>query len=226
VTYHRTRHQVLVGAIGSAATAAALVAVAACGSTGTSGSGGDGMPGMSGMSGMSHSAMSGSTHNGADVTFAQSMIPHHQQAVDMANLATGRAGSPKVAQLAQRIAGAQQPEIATMAGWLTGWGAPTPQPHMSSMPGMSNSMPGMAGMSGTMPGMMTDEETRQLTAASGAAFDRLFLQLMTRHHQGAIQMAGTEQTGGQNPEAIALAKKITAAQTAEITEIQQLTAQM
>jgi uncharacterized protein (DUF305 family) len=204
-----------------AVAATAVLALAACGST--SGNG-DGRGDSNGMPGMTHSTAAGTTasavasgeHNGIDVTFAQSMIPHHQQAVDMANLAAGRGTNAKVTQLAQRIAGAQQPEITTMTGWLKTWGAaPAMQPNMSDMPGMNHSS----------PGMMTDQEMRQLTTASGTDFDRLFLQLMTRHHEGAIQMATTEQTSGKNAGATALAKQIITAQTAEITEMQQLTSQ-
>ena len=77
-----------------------------------------------------------------------------------------------------------------------------------------------AGMS--MPGMMSDAQMQQLTDASGAEFDRLFLEMMIMHHQGAIEMANTEIAEGSNPEALALAESITTSQTAEITEMQQL----
>lgn len=204
-------------------TATAVLAVAGCG--GGSGNAHSGISGGSSMPGMTSSTMPGGAHNAADSTFAQSMIPHHQQAVAMANLAGGRALNPKVTQLAQRIAGAQQPEIATMTGWLRAWGAPTPQPDMSNMPNMPG-MSNMPGMDHSGPGILTDQEMGQLTAASQGAFDRLFLQLMIRHHQGAIEMATTEQRAGQNTDAIAMAKGIITAQTAEITEMQQLTSQL
>jgi uncharacterized protein (DUF305 family) len=73
-----------------------------------------------------------------------------------------------------------------------------------------------------MPGMMSDAQMQELTAATGAEFDRLFLQLMIVHHQGAIEMADTELADGSNPAAVALAESITTSQTAEITEMQQL----
>ena len=189
----------------------AVATLTACGGNTTTDDGD-----MTGMSGMSHSAMAntGAGHNTADMTFAQSMIPHHQQAVEMAKLATGRSGNPAVKQLAQRIADAQQPEITTMTGWLHAWGAPTPEPAMSDMPGMSH---GGAGM-------MTAQEMSQLSTATGTGFDRMFLEMMVRHHQGALDMANAEQSGGQYAEATAAAKRINTTQTTEIAEMRALLA--
>ncbi len=155
-------------------------------------------------------------HNDQDVAFVQGMIPHHQQAVDMAKMADEKATNQKVKDLASRIEGAQDPEIQQMTGMLDQWGA--------SMPGMSTTseMPGMdhGGMSGD--GMMTDEEMQQLEQASGADFDRMWVQMMIRHHQGAVTMATTEVDKGENADAKALAQKIIDAQKAEITEMQGL----
>ena len=148
----------------------------------------------------------------ADVAFATNMIPHHQQAIEMAELAATRASNSQVKDLAGRIEKAQDPEIATMSGWLRGWGQPVP----SATPGMDH------GGHGGMPGMMSNEEMRNLTGMSGPDFDRMFLQMMIRHHQGAIEMAMTEQKDGQHPEAKKLAEKIAADQTAEVTEMQSL----
>jgi uncharacterized protein (DUF305 family) len=165
-----------------------------------------------------------SEHNAADVTFAQQMIPHHQQAVAMAKLADSRAGNGQVKQLATRVQAAQDPEIAQMQGFLATWGAPATG-GMSSMPGMTStpsdgmgSMPGMDG--GTaMPGMMSNADMTNLGKASGAEFNRMFLQMMTAHHQGAITMAKTELADGINPQAKTLAQNIIAAQQGEITEM-------
>ena len=74
----------------------------------------------------------------------------------------------------------------------------------------------------SMPGMMSGDQMQQLESASGAAFDKMFLELMIVHHQGAIEMAETEIADGSNPEAVALAQKIKSDQTAEIAEIQAL----
>ena len=178
-------------------------------------------------------------HNAADVAFAQQMIVHHQGAIEMADLASSRAANQQVKDLAARIKAAQAPEIEQMTGWLTLWGA-----AMTTSAAASSSDDGMGGMdhggmsgmgkegemsSGArsgmaMPGMMSDTQMQQLTAATGAEFDRLFLQLMIMHHQGAIEMADTEIAQGSNPAALALAESIKTSQTAEITEMQQLLA--
>lgn len=151
--------------------------------------------------------------NDADVTFAQSMIPHHEQAVEMATMAQERASSPEVKQLAEKIAAAQGPEIDTMTGWLEDWGQ-----DISS----EDSMGGMDHSGGDMSGMMSDDDMESLGAATGAEFDQMFLTMMIEHHTGAIEMAKTEQQDGENPDAIALAEKIEADQTAEIAQMQDL----
>ena len=148
--------------------------------------------------------------NGADVAFATDMISHHRQAVEMADLAATRAESAEVKALAAQIKAAQAPEIQMMSGWLTTWKIPVPE----EMGGMD--------MSGTMPGMMSTEDMDKLKNSSGAEFDQMFLTMMIAHHQGAIEMAKPEQADGNSSEAIALAKKIEAAQTAEIATMQGL----
>lgn len=150
-------------------------------------------------------------HNTADVAFTQGMIPHHRQAVDMSALAPTRAASPEVKDLAARISAAQGPEIEQMTGMLAAWGAPAPP---------AGAMSGMGSM--PMNGMLSEQQMGQLTAASGTGFDRMFLEQMTAHHRGAVQMAQTELAQGQNPQAKALAETIIAAQQAEITEMQAL----
>jgi len=154
-------------------------------------------------------------HNQADITFAQSMIPHHQQAVQMAEMAQTRAGNPEVKALAAKIEQAQAPEIEQLTGWLSTWGAPAP----SAPAGGGHDMPGM---NNQMPGMMTDKDMAAMKAATGAGFDKMFLQMMIRHHEGAIEMAKTEQQQGKDAAAKALAAKIEADQTAEITQMQAL----
>jgi uncharacterized protein (DUF305 family) len=154
-------------------------------------------------------------HNNGDIMFAQMMIPHHQQAVAMANLAQTRATDPKVKQLAAQIKAEQAPEIATMEGWLAAWGQPTTMPSMPS-----GTMP-----SG-MPGMMSSADMAQLAATTGKQFDKLFLQMMIAHHRGAIQMAQAELAHGANPDAKALAARIIKSQQAEINTMQKTLAQM
>ena len=151
-------------------------------------------------------------HNAADVAFAQQMIVHHQGAIEMADLAPSRAASQQVKDLAGRIKAAQGPEIQQMQGWL-GMGGMGSQGQMTSG-GVTTTM--------SMPGMMSDADMQQLTAASGTDFDRLFLQQMIVHHQGALEMADTELAQGSYPAALALAQSIKTSQTAEITEMQQM----
>jgi len=150
-------------------------------------------------------------HNAADVEFARQMIPHHRQATEMAELAADRAESEDVKALAEEIIGAQQPEIETMTAMLETWGQP--------MTG-DGSMEGMD-MGGTT-GMMRPQQMTELENASGAEFDRLFLQMMISHHKGAIEMARAEQVDGQNPQAIELAKQIESTQIEEIGRMQSL----
>lgn len=146
-------------------------------------------------------------HNDADVTFAQSMIPHHRQAVEMAQLAADRAEDPRVLDLAARIEGAQEPEIAEMSGWLEDWDEDVPAE------GGHDDMTGMSGM-------MTAEDMGALEAASGAAFDEMFLTMMIEHHRGAVEMSNTELDDGEFGDALALAQKIIDAQEAEVSEME------
>lgn len=162
----------------------------------------------------STSGSDAASHNEADVAFATGMIPHHQQALEMAEVAAERAADPKVKDLANRIEKAQDPEIEQMSGWLRDWGQPVPTPGG-----------GHAGHSG-MPGMMSDAEMGSLMKASGADFDRMFLEMMIRHHEGAIEMAKEEQDKGANAEAKQLAGSIATSQSAEIEEMRDLLAAM
>jgi uncharacterized protein (DUF305 family) len=217
------RRALLTGAV-----AVAALAVAA----GCSGHSMSNMPGMSGSSSTTAPATSGASFNQADVQFAQMMIPHHQQAVEMATLAETRASDSEVKALAAQIKAAQDPEIKVMTGWLTSWGQPTAQPSSGhNMPGMSGtSMPGMSGTPtpgmSAMPGIMSDQEMAQLQAAKGVAFDRMFVQMMITHHNGAIQMARDEQANGSNVDAKNLATTIEQTQTAEVQKLQKILARL
>lgn len=157
-------------------------------------------------------------HNDADVTFAKGMIPHHQQAVEMSDLALTKAGSPKVKDLATRIKAAQGPEIEKMMGWLRDWGQPYTAGE-GEHGAMGHGSTGQGGM-----GMMSTAEMQQLMNASGAAFDRFFLQGMIRHHEGAVTMAKEEQAKGQFADAKQLAGQIITSQEAEIAEMRGLLA--
>ena len=189
-------------------TLAAALVLSACGS-------GE----MSGMSGTNHSASTASsapantTKNEADVVFASMMITHHAQAISMADIAIKQATNAKVKALAPKIKTAQGPEIERMSGWLTGWGAPVPTA------GHGSGMEGMEGMDDKTGGMMTDEEMSRLKKATGTAFDRMWLQMMVRHHEGAVASAKTALDQGANPESKKLAKSIIDSQSAEIAEM-------
>ena len=144
----------------------------------------------------------------ADVMFAQMMIPHHQQAVEMSTLAETRASSPEIKQLAAEIKGAQQPEIDQMTAWLEEWGMPV----MSGMDAMGEH--GGHGMSG----MLTDEQLQQLADAQGPEFDRLFAEFMILHHEGAIDMA-EDVADSKDPRVAALAAAIITTQAEEIAQM-------
>ena len=156
-------------------------------------------------------------HNAADVTFAEDMIPHHLSAIQMAELARTRASNPTVKALAAAISAAQEPEVTTLAGWLAGWGQPVP--GASTGAGTSGDTSGMAGM--MSPAQMTG-----LADATGPAFDRMWTQMMTTHHQDAVTMARTELADGANPQARALARSIITSQTAQITQMRHLLTQL
>ncbi len=156
---------------------------------------------------MMNSQSDGSSFSGADIMFAQMMIPHHQQAVDMGTLAETRAQSPEVKALAAKIKSEQAPEIEQMKGWLTSANASMDMGHEMGM-----------------GGMLTDAEMTALTNASGAEFDHLYLVDMIAHHKGAIHMAQMV-VDSNNAEAQALGKAIIASQTEQISYMESLLAQ-
>ena len=204
-----------------------LIAAAIVGSLALTACGND-----SDSSGSSHKSAASSSasstaaaHNDQDMALAQGMVPHHQQALEMAKLAADRASSPQVKDLAARIEKAQDPEIRTMNGWMKSWnmdmdmgmGMSSPTPSMSGMHGMH----GMHGMDG-MAGMMSDKDMTELKKMSGKEFDTMFLTMMIEHHKGAIEMAKTEKAKGSYAPAVSMADSIISGQSAEITEMNQL----
>lgn len=157
-------------------------------------------------------------HNDADVAFATGMIPHHAQAVQMADMALQRSTTAEVKDLATAVKAAQGPEIAQLSGWLTGWGKPVPAV------GGSMAMDHGAGDHGGMVGMMSDEDMKKLGAATGKEFDTMWLRMMIEHHEGAVTMAGTQLAQGGNPEAKKLAQTIADTQAKEIATMKGLLA--
>ena len=149
--------------------------------------------------------------NDADVMFAQMMIPHHEQAIEMSDIAldpTVGAGEA-VRDLATRIKGAQDPEIEAMKGFLTGWGKSTEMDHSMDHSDM-------------MSGMLSADELERLGTLRGAEFDRAWMTAMIAHHEGAIVMAEDVLKGGQNGEVRSLANTVISGQSAEITEMKSL----
>jgi uncharacterized protein (DUF305 family) len=202
--------------------AAAAVLLAACG--------GDAMDGMDHGSKDTKSgapAAEGSGNpapgafNDADVMFAQMMIPHHEQALEMSALADGRAQDAEIRDLAAQISRAQDPEIRKMKSWLKGWGRPE---SAGSMPGMDHGS-GSSGDSG-MAGMMTDEDMAALRNAKGKEFDRRFAELMIEHHKGAIEMAEEQRRDGRNATARQLAGEVVKAQQTEVDEFTRILARL
>ncbi|MEE6168115.1 MULTISPECIES: DUF305 domain-containing protein [unclassified Mycolicibacterium] len=163
----------------------------------------------------SAAAQAPSPHNDADVMFAQHMIPHHQQAVEMSDMLLAKQGIDKrVTDLATQIKAAQAPEIQQMQGWLTAWGNP-PMPPMSSGDMGHGGMPGMSGMP-AMQGMMSDADMNALRDAQGVEAAKLYLTQMIAHHEGAITMAQDEIKDGQYPDAVKMAHAIVTTQQQEI----------
>ncbi|QIV79717.1 DUF305 domain-containing protein [Mycolicibacterium frederiksbergense] len=214
-----------VGSVAAAAVAA-MVTVGACSNT----SAGHDMSSMGSSQTSAAAAPStsgnqtGQTHNDADVAFAQGMIPHHQQAVEMSDMFLGKQGiDPKVATLAKEIKAAQGPEIEKMQGWLTDWGVSvTPSPDMPNMSGM----PGHDMDSMGSGGMMSPQDMAALQDAQGAEASRLFLTQMIEHHKGAIAMAQTEVDSGQFPTATEMARSILTSQQQEIGTMNTMLAAM
>ncbi|MBG6215809.1 uncharacterized protein (DUF305 family) [Arthrobacter sp. CAN_A6] len=163
-------------------------------------------------------------HNDADVMFAQTMIPHHQQAVEMSEFLLEKDMiSPEVTDLATRIKDAQAPEVETMTSWLEAWDEPVEPDEGSGGHNMGDMGSNSGGM-GSMEGMMSDDQMAELEATEGDEASRMFLESMTAHHEGAVGMAQDEIDNGQNPEALELAETIVETQQAEIQEMEALLA--
>ncbi|MFD6856130.1 DUF305 domain-containing protein [Rhodococcus sp. NPDC060090] len=200
-----TKKSIAVGA-----TALAVIFAAACGEsdTGTS----------SATSSVTSSAITSAEetadHNEADVMFAQMMLPHHAQAIEMSDMVLGKEGIPEpVITLAEQIKAAQGPEIEQLESWLAQWGQPMEAP---------DDMPGMDHGTEAMEGMMSEEDMQALSDAEGTEAARLFLAQMIAHHEGAVDMAQTEIEDGQFSDAVEMARTIVAAQQQEIETMRRL----
>ncbi|ODQ93344.1 DUF305 domain-containing protein [Dietzia alimentaria] len=155
-------------------------------------------------------------HSEADVMYAQMMIPHHEQAIEMSDIILSKDDVPAdVTSLAEEIKAAQGPEIAQLTDWLEQWGEPT-QPE-----GMDMDMGGDHDMA-QMEGMLSDEELQQLSDAPGPEAAELFLNQMIAHHEGAVAMAEDQVENGTYPPAVDLAQTIIDTQQQEIDTMRQL----
>jgi uncharacterized protein (DUF305 family) len=149
-------------------------------------------------------------YNADDVAFATNMIPHHQQAVDLSAMVPDRSTNAGLVALAQQISAAQQPEINVMKVFLVQWNE---NPDTNS---------GHAGHGNAMQGMVDAATMTKLESLTGAEFDKLWLESMIGHHQGAIEMAKAEIANGDNVDAKNLAKNIVTTQEAEIGQMKQM----
>jgi uncharacterized protein (DUF305 family) len=185
----------------------------------------------SGMTAESTNAVEGSTattaaiaadasYNATDVGFAQGMIPHHGQAIEMAEMALDRSDDADVLRLATAIKAAQQPEIDQLSGWLEDWGQTVPDADI----GADHDMSDTGGM--MMSGMMSAADMERLDGAAGSSFDRMWLEMMIQHHEGAIDMADDELADGKFADAKVMAQNIITSQQAEITEMEGLISEM
>lgn len=185
---------------------AGLIALASCASNPAS----DSMPGMDHGNTTASANSSTSEHNAADTMFAQMMIPHHAQAVEMSDAMLAKKDIPaSVIALATKIKAAQAPEIDKMTAWLKSWNE-------------SSTMSGHGGHS--MDGMLSDAELLKLDGSQGMEAAKLFLSQMIAHHEGAVTMAKTETSQGKNPDAVQLSKDIVTSQEQEIQEMKDLLA--
>ncbi|MFF2730803.1 DUF305 domain-containing protein [Streptomyces sp. NPDC058008] len=147
------------------------------------------------------------TPNSADFRYARMMIEHHRQALVLTALVPGRGDSSSVERLAERISASQKPEIGAMEGWLKNNGGDDREETHDHA---------------AMPGMATEEQIGQLRAARGKAFDRLFLELMITHHQGAVTMAAEALADGNNVLVEEMANDVVAQQSVEIDRMRNL----
>ncbi|MEQ4301108.1 DUF305 domain-containing protein [Plantactinospora sp. B6F1] len=151
----------------------------------------------------------GSGHNAADIRFATMMVPHHEQALRMAALVPDRAGSTGVIAVADRIRAAQRPEVEVLRGWLRDRGLD------SLLGGTGHEHP-------TMHGMQSPRAIATLTATTGTDFDRMFVEMMSAHHQGAIAMAQEVLVHGVDRQLRELARNIAFAQAVEVNRMREV----
>jgi uncharacterized protein (DUF305 family) len=180
--------------------------------------------GSSGLFGMNHSAMDGENNStnssllGSDVMFFEMMIPHHQQAVDISDLAISRSKDTELIELAKKIRNGQAAEIIQMKNWLADAGDSSMMGH-----GMNHGM--NHSMGDGMGGMLTESELSTLNSLSGSKFDAYWLRGMITHHKGALHMV-TMIRDSNRPEFRNFGKEIVSVQTVEIEQMEKMLSRM
>jgi uncharacterized protein (DUF305 family) len=149
------------------------------------------------------------TRNATDVMFLQMLIPHHGQGLEIVRHAKTRATRDEVRILAAAIDVTQSDEVKTMAGWLTAWGEPLQADEAAHA------------AHGGMPGTSA-QEIATLAQSTGATFERAFLNMLIAHQDDAVQLARMEASGGTNPQAVALARRVDASRTEQIKQMLEL----
>lgn len=204
---HRPGSRLHRAVAGTGAAIAGLLLLAGCAASGSGDGGGD--DAMNGHGQGGHQSQATGDWNEADVMFAQMMIPHHEQAIEMSDLILAKEGvDAEVVELAEEIKAAQGPEIEQMESWLEEW----------DMPGMPDGDMDDMGMEG----LLSDDEMDELEAADAADGTTLFLEGMIEHHEGAVEMAEEHQEQGESEEALDLSAAVIETQTAEIERMREL----
>ncbi|MFM1776610.1 MAG: hypothetical protein RLZZ260_177 [Actinomycetota bacterium] len=172
------------------------------------------------IAGCGSAKVSNSLFNDADAMFAQMMIPHHEQAIVLAEMAENptSGASPEVTSLAAQIKSAQGPEVELMKSFLTQWDVPVVDPGSMDHGSMDHGS--------KMKGMLSVEELAKLSTLSGKVFDKEWMLAMIAHHEGAIEMARTVEQSGKNLEVQALAKTIISGQQVEIDQMKAMLANL
>ena len=192
-------------AAGVGTAVAGVLLMAGCATSGA----GSADPAMNGHGQETHQSEASGDWNQADVMFAQMMIPHHEQAIEMSDVILAKDGvDAEVVELAEQIKAAQGPEIEQMQSWLEEWEAPDMSDDENEDMGME--------------GLLSEEEMDDLESADAATGTTLFLEGMIEHHEGAVEMAEDHQENGRSEEALDLSAAVIETQTAEIDLMRQL----
>ncbi len=209
----RPRRAPVVQAIGGACLAALLLVVVGCTASPSRSPGGE-------ATAPSTPTTATVEYNAADLHFAQSLAPHHDQAVEMSKMILAKPGiDAQVRQLATQIMTSRETEISTLNGWLSTWNQPEEPPHTSATEGG-----GADHHSGN--GLMNETQMQQLDEADTSTGQKLYLRGMTTHHEGALDLAQAEIVDGQHPAAVAMATAGATTQRSELAQLKDVLARL